>query len=64
MAAGAAADEGHSSQRYPCDTITYNAAISASEKGGQWQWALQLMKDMEAEGVPRDTVTIRSLACD
>ena len=49
---------------YPCDTITYNAAVSASEEGGQWQWALQLMKDMEAEGVPRDTVTIRSLACD
>ena len=57
MAAGAEADEGHASRRYPCDTIAYNAAISACEKGGQWQWALQLMEDIQAKGIPANTIT-------
>jgi pentatricopeptide repeat protein len=39
------------------DTITYSAAISACEKGGQWEHALRLHEEMEARGVKRNTIT-------
>ena len=39
------------------DTIMYCAAISACEKGGQWQRALQLMEDVQAEGIPAGAIT-------
>merc|ERR1711938_278624 len=39
------------------NTITYNAAISACEKGGQWERALALLDAMQAAGVAPDTIT-------
>jgi pentatricopeptide repeat protein len=39
------------------DVITYNAAISACEKGGQWEKALQLLEEMQAKGVEPDVIT-------
>jgi pentatricopeptide repeat protein len=36
------------------DVITYNASISACEKGGQWEKALQLLEEMRAKGVEPD----------
>ena len=38
-------------------TITYNAAISACEKSGQLQQALELFGRIPGEGVRRDTIT-------
>jgi len=43
--------------RVELDTITYNAAVSACEKGGQWAWALELLADMEVCRVGLDTIT-------
>ena len=41
----------HNSERSPGpDIITFNAAISACEKGGQWQLALLLFSDLRKEG--------------
>jgi len=39
------------------NTITYNAAIRACEKGEQWQQALELFARMPGEGVRRYTIT-------
>ena len=39
------------------NTITYDAAISACEKGGQWQQGLELFERMRGECVQRDTIT-------
>ena len=39
------------------DTITYNSAISACEKGEQWQQALELFERMRGECVQRNTCT-------
>jgi pentatricopeptide repeat domain-containing protein 1 len=36
---------------------TYNAAISASEKGGQWKNALQLLEEMQAKGLEPGVIT-------
>ena len=33
------------------NTITYNAAISACEKGGQWEEALGLLREMGSKGI-------------
>jgi pentatricopeptide repeat domain-containing protein 1 len=38
------------------DVITYNASISACEKGGQWEKALQLLEEMRAKGVEPDVI--------
>ena len=32
------------------DVISYNAAISACEKGGQWEQAVSLLKEMQDKG--------------
>eukprot|EP00445_Apocalathium_hangoei_P025428 CAMPEP_0203934492 /NCGR_PEP_ID=MMETSP0359-20131031/72429_1 /ASSEMBLY_ACC=CAM_ASM_000338 /TAXON_ID=268821 /ORGANISM="Scrippsiella Hangoei, Strain SHTV-5" /LENGTH=51 /DNA_ID=CAMNT_0050864207 /DNA_START=3 /DNA_END=155 /DNA_ORIENTATION=+ len=32
--------------RWEGNAITYNAAVSACEKGGQWAQALQLFREM------------------
>ena len=39
------------------NTITYSAAISACEKGEQWQQALELFERMRGECVQRNTIT-------
>ena len=39
------------------NTITYNAAITACAKRGEWQRALGLMEDMRGKGVPANTTT-------
>ena len=39
------------------DTISYNAAISACEKGGQWEHALDLLRAMCEERVWPDTTS-------
>ena len=39
------------------DTITYNAAISACEKGQQWQGAFVFCTEMRRMGVTADTIT-------
>ena len=43
------------------DTITYNATISACEKGGQWERAVALFEEMGRRGVERTFVTYSSL---
>ena len=39
------------------DTVTYNAAIAACERGGQWARVLELLSEMPDRGVPPDVVT-------
>ena len=34
-------------RQLPDSVIAYNATISACEKGEQWQWALQLLTELE-----------------
>jgi pentatricopeptide repeat protein len=38
-------------------TITYNAALAACERAGEWETALQLLLRMSGDGVPRDADT-------
>ena len=38
------------------DVISFSAAISACEKGGQWQRALSLLEDMCKEGVTGNVI--------
>jgi pentatricopeptide repeat domain-containing protein 1 len=37
--------------------ITYNATISAYEKGGQWGKALELLEEVQAQGIKPDGIT-------
>ena len=48
------------------NTITYSALISACEKGGKWERALELAREMERKGIVADTITYNALitACD
>ena len=48
------------------NTITYNAAIQACQRGGAWQEAVHLAQQMQAQRIPRDTITFNSLirACE
>ena len=39
------------------DEISFNAAISAAEKAGQWEHALQLLANMSAEAVNPSTIS-------
>ncbi len=42
------------------DVISYNTAISACEKGGQWQRALDLLERCEFAGIKPDVITYSS----
>ena len=48
------------------NVITYNAAFSACEKGGQWECAVGLMEEMRAAGVAPDVITYNAAisACE
>ncbi len=35
----------------PADMVNFNEAISACEKGQQWQRALELLEEMRAAGI-------------
>ena len=37
--------------------ISYNAAMSVCEKGGQWEKPLELLKSMEVRGVEPDVIS-------
>ena len=39
------------------DVITYNAAISACEKGWQWERALELLEEMKSSGIEPDVIS-------
>jgi pentatricopeptide repeat protein len=41
--------------------VTYNALISACEKGQQWERALDTFADMKQAGVQPDVVTFSAL---
>ena len=41
--------------------ITYSSLISACEKAGQWELALELFNEMHQEGCLPNTVTFNSL---
>ena len=45
------------SQNIRANTVTYSAAISACEKGWQWQQALRLLGDMQIKNIWADTVS-------
>eukprot|EP00975_Prorocentrum_lima_P013923 2959038-Prorocentrum_lima.AAC.1 len=48
------------------DTITYSAAISACEKGGEWEKAVELLASMEHAKVEADEITYNAAisACE
>jgi len=45
-------------QRWQLDLLAFNAAIAACAK--HWQWALQLLIDMETYGCERDVISYNS----
>ena len=44
-------------QGLQADVITYNATISACEKGKQWQRALGLLEEMLSQGIRANVIT-------
>ena len=42
------------------NVVTFNAAMSACEKGGQWQHALLLLKDMGCAHVTANVITFNA----
>ena len=48
------------------NTITYNALISACEKGRMWERALELAREIERKGTLANTITYNALisACE
>ena len=40
----------------------YNASISACQKGGQWQWSVQLLSDLQSARLTPDVVTFGAVA--
>ena len=52
--------------RVEADTITYNAAISACEKAGDWVRALQLLQGMATSLVEANTISYNAAisACE
>ena len=48
------------------DVITYNAAISACEKGEQWQQVLRILAEMRSVSVLPDVITYNAAisACE
>ena len=52
--------------RIPQNTITYNAAIQACERGDAWREAIRLFERMREAGVQQDTITYNAVvrACE
>ena len=48
------------------NAISYSAAISACEKGQQWQRALELLEEMKAAGVAPNVISYNAAisACE
>ena len=48
------------------NVISFNAVISACEKGGQWQRALSLLDDMHRAGVTLNAISFNAaiLTCE
>ena len=48
------------------DVISFSAAISACEKGGQWERALSLLEDIKSRGVEPDVISFSAAisACE
>ena len=44
------------------DVITYNATISACEKGQQWITAVSLMREMQHRNMEADVITYNATA--
>ena len=42
------------------DVISYSAAISACEKGGRWEQALEVFDEMRSRGVEPNVITYTS----
>ncbi len=47
-------------RRLEPDVIRYNAAISAYEKGGQWEKALQLLDEMQQRRLEPDVISFNA----
>ena len=41
-------------------TILFNSCVTACDKGGQWQYALEVMEAMHAANVERELITYNS----
>jgi pentatricopeptide repeat protein len=41
-----------------CNLVTYNNFIDACSKSGQWQKALELLEEMQQEGVAPDVISL------
>lgn len=48
------------SPRQP-NEISYNSAIHACGRGGQWELALSLLKEMRERGLPPDRITFGAM---
>ena len=44
-------------QQLRCSQITYNTAISACERGEQWEWALHLLRESQEHQLFGDLIT-------
>ena len=60
MAASTIFDEDMCTEGMTGNVIGFNAAISACEKGGQWQRALSLFDDMCKAGVSMDVISFNA----
>ena len=52
--------------RFVPDMVSYNAAVSACEKGRQWEWSLALMSEAVGERLTPNVITLSATitACE